>query len=40
VTGRRSLEQIRSTRWSGDCEPAFAAFDFGPFAPSSISIDE
>ncbi|HEX2040937.1 MAG TPA: maleylpyruvate isomerase family mycothiol-dependent enzyme [Acidimicrobiales bacterium] len=40
LTGRRSLDQVRAFKWSGDSEPYFPAFAFGPFRPSPVDIEE
>jgi uncharacterized protein (TIGR03083 family) len=40
MSGRRSIEQLRSMAWEGDCESALAAFTFGPFSPSAHDINE
>ena len=40
LTGRRSLDQIRNWKWSGDAERWLPAFAFGPFNPSPVDIDE
>lgn len=39
-TGRRSAEQIRSLAWTGNPLPYLPAFSFGPFAMSSVDIEE
>lgn len=40
LTGRRSVEQIRSMTWSADCESALGVFTWGPFHPAAARIDE
>lgn len=40
LTGRRSVEQIRRFKWSGDPEPYLPACAFGPFRPADADIDE
>src|SRR5688500_4604148 len=40
LTGRRSLDQIRGWKWSGDADRWLPAFSFGPFKPSAVDIDE
>jgi uncharacterized protein (TIGR03083 family) len=40
MTGRRSVEQLRSLSWSGDVDAVIPAFTFGPFTPAASPIDE
>jgi uncharacterized protein (TIGR03083 family) len=40
ISGRRSVDQLRSMSWSGDIEPALACFTWGPFSPAKSAIDE
>jgi uncharacterized protein (TIGR03083 family) len=40
LTGRRSLDQVRRFTWTGDAERYLPAFEFGPFKPSAVDIDE
>jgi uncharacterized protein (TIGR03083 family) len=40
MTGRRSVEQLRSMDWQGDGEAVLPAFTFGPFCPAQDRIDE
>jgi uncharacterized protein (TIGR03083 family) len=40
VTGRRSVEQIKSLDWSGDPEPYLASFTWGPFRPAASDLAE
>lgn len=40
LTGRRSVEQLRSMKWEGDCEAVLPAFTFGPFTPAPVAIEE
>ena len=40
LTGRRSIDQIRKLDWSVDPEPYLGVFQWGPFTPSPVDIDE
>lgn len=40
LTGRRSLDQVRKWSWTGNPDPWLPAFQFGPFRPSPVDIDE
>jgi uncharacterized protein (TIGR03083 family) len=40
MTGRRSVDQLRSMDWHGDREAVLPAFTFGPFHPSTDDIEE
>jgi uncharacterized protein (TIGR03083 family) len=40
MTGRRSVDQIRSYGWTGDVEVFVPAFQFGPFTPPSTDLIE
>ena len=40
LTGRRSVDQIRRFKWSGDPEPYLPACSFGPFRPADVDIEE
>ncbi|MEY2461216.1 MAG: hypothetical protein QOG30_3046 [Acidimicrobiaceae bacterium] len=40
MTGRRSVDQLRSMDWRGDGEAVLPVFTFGPFHPSPDDIEE
>ena len=40
MTGRRSLDQLRTMHWNGDGDGVLSAFTFGPFRPAPRRIDE
>lgn len=40
VTGRRSIEQIRSMDWTGDPEPYLQTFAWGPFRLAAADVIE
>jgi hypothetical protein len=40
MTGRRSVDQLRSMDWHGDGEAVLPVFTFGPFHPSTDDIEE
>jgi uncharacterized protein (TIGR03083 family) len=40
MTGRRSVAQLRRLNWERFDERILAAFEFGPFRPAALSLDE
>jgi hypothetical protein len=40
ITGRRSVDQLRTMQWQGAVDAVIPAFTFGPFRPAAGRIDE